>query len=155
MALALLEKIKYVRLTRTYSWNHRYCHSIYQAAIINESKKRKNELQYLFAGINAAAVQKQQAWQNQIALLPKPTTPEEWAVARICIRARDDVAELANLTSSLEGTIDPNNYAIVAMMDKYKKIVDKSKLMNPPTGFESVVNCANDSMRPTAKASAD
>ena len=32
-----------------------------QAAIINESKKRKNELQYLFAGINAAANQKQQA----------------------------------------------------------------------------------------------
>ena len=31
--------------------------AIYQAAIINESKRRKNELQYLFAGINAAANQ--------------------------------------------------------------------------------------------------
>ncbi|MGO2183054.1 MAG: hypothetical protein ACTH36_12180 [Pseudoalteromonas nigrifaciens] len=129
--------------------------AIYQAAIINESKKRKNELQYLFAGINAAAVQKQQAWQNQIALLPKPSTPEEWAIAHAYIRARDDVAEIANLTSALEGTIDPDNSAIVAMMDKYKTIVDKNNLMNPPTGFEAAAKSANNSMQPTAKASAD
>lgn len=119
--------------------------AIYQAAIINESKKRKNELQYLFAGINAAAVQKQKAWQNQISLLPKPSTPDEWAVAHAYIRARDDMAEIANLTSALEGTIDPDNSAIVAMMDKYKAIVDKNNLMNPPTGFESVAKSAHKS----------
>lgn len=118
-------------------------------------KREKNELQYLFAGINAAAVQKQQAWQNQIALLPKPSTPEEWAIAHAYIRARDDVAEIANLTSALEGTIDPDNSAIVAMMDKYKTIVDKNNLMNPPTGFEAAAKSANNSMQPTAKASAD
>lgn len=129
--------------------------AIYQAAIINESKKRKNELQYLFAGINAAAVQKQQAWQNQIALLRKPSTPEEWEIAHAYIRARDDVSEIANLTSALEGTIDPDNSAIVAMMDKYKTIVDKNNLMNPPTGFEAAAKRANNSMQPTATASAD
>ncbi|MEX1198894.1 MAG: hypothetical protein WEB57_13680 [Pseudohongiellaceae bacterium] len=124
--------------------------AIYQAAIINESKKRKNELQYLFAGINAAAVQKQQAWQNQIALLPNPSTPEEWALARVYISARDEVAEIANLTSALEGTIDPENSAIVSMMDKYRKIVDKNKLMNPPTGFESAASSANKSRQQDA-----
>lgn len=129
--------------------------AIYQAAIINESKKRKNELQYLFAGINAAAVQKQQAWQNQIALLSKPSTPEGWAIAHAYIRARDDVAEIANLTSALEGTIDPDNSAIVAMMDKYKTIVDKNKLMNPPTGFEAAATNGNHSMESTANKSKD
>jgi hypothetical protein len=119
--------------------------AIYQAAIINESKKRKNELQYLFAGINAAAIQKEKAWQNQIALLPKPSTPEEWAVAHAYVRARDDMAEIASLTIALEGTIDPDNSAIVSMMDKYKAIVDKNNLMNPPTGFETVAKSANKS----------
>ena len=122
--------------------------AIYQFAIIRESKKRKNELQYLFAGINAATVQKQQAWQNQIALLPTPKTPEEWAIAHAYIRARDDMGEVANLTSALEGTIDPDNSAIVSMMDKYKAIVDKNNLMNPPTGFESVAKNQDDSNRP-------
>lgn len=127
--------------------------AIYQAAIINESKKRRNELQYLFAGINAAANQKQRAWQNQIALIPKPSTPEECTVAQISIRARDDMAEIANLTSALEGTIDPDNSAIVAMMDKYKSIVDKNRLMAPPTGFESAVQNAAAGVPPTSSDS--
>lgn len=117
--------------------------AIYQAAIINESKKRKNELQYLFAGINAAANQKQQAWQNQISLLPKPTTPEEWEIARLYVRARDDAMEIANLTSALEGTIDPDNSAIVSMMDKYKKIVDKNNQMMPGPGIEQPQESTN------------
>jgi len=103
------------------------CIAIYQAALINESKKRKNELQYLLAGINAAAVQKQQAWQNQISLLQPqpPSSPEQWKIAQLCVRARDDAMELGNLTSALEGIIDPGNSAIVAMMDKYKSIIIK------------------------------
>jgi hypothetical protein len=125
--------------------------AIYQAAMINESRKRKNELQYLFAGINAAAVQKQKAWQNQISLLPKPSTSEEWAVALAYVRARDDMAEIANLTSALEGTIDPDNSAIVAMMDKCKSIVDKSSLMNPPTGLEPVAESATRSSQQDAQ----
>lgn len=111
--------------------------AIYQAAIINASKKRKNELQYLFAGINAAALQKQKAWQNQISLLPKPSNPTEWAVAQAHIRARDDMAELANLTSALEGTIDPDESAIVAMMDKYKAIVDKNSRLQTSADFKT------------------
>jgi hypothetical protein len=129
--------------------------AIYQTAIINESRKRKNELQYLFAGINAAAVQKQQTWQNQIALLPPPSTLEESRVAHAYIRARDDVAEIANLTSALEGTIDPDNSAIVAMMDKYKAIVDKNNLMNPPTGFEEAARGVSHSKQSSPNASVD
>jgi hypothetical protein len=45
--------------------------AIYQWAVINEGKKRKSELQYILAGINNAAIQKQLAWQNQINTLPK------------------------------------------------------------------------------------
>ncbi|WP_076421234.1 hypothetical protein [Colwellia sp. UCD-KL20] len=102
--------------------------AIYQTAVINEGKKRKHELQYLLAGINAAANQKQIAWQNQISLL-NPTTPEEYEAAQIYVRARDDVMEIATLSSALEGTIDTGNSAIVAMMDKYKTITDKNNEM--------------------------
>jgi hypothetical protein len=114
--------------------------AIYQWAVINESKKRKNELQYLFAGINAAANQKKMAWQNQINLLPKPSTPDEWRVAQAYFRARDDLGEIASLTSALEGTIDPENSAIVSMMDKYKKIVEKNAKINGKSmGSESSI----------------
>lgn len=113
--------------------------AVYQTAVINEGKKRKNELQYLLAGINAVANQKQQAWQNQISLLQPPKTPEEWEIAKLSIRARDDSNEIASLTSALEGTIDTENSAIVTMMDKYKDIVDKSQAMNkePEIGKKS------------------
>lgn len=123
--------------------------AIYQAAIINESKKRKNELQYLFAGINAAANQKQQAWQNQISLLSTPSTQEEWKVAQLCVRARDDAMELANLTSALEGTIDPDNSAIVAMMDKYKDIVEKNKEMARSSDLPGASESTNKSRQGT------
>src|SRR5690554_2872300 len=109
--------------------------AIYQWAVINESKKRKNELQYILAGINASAIQKQTAWQNQIALLQPPKTPEEWKIAQLCVRARDDVTEMANLTSALEGTIDTENSAIVSMMDKHKKIVEKGKELRESAGI--------------------
>ncbi|MGB0892884.1 MAG: hypothetical protein ACPGUD_00625 [Parashewanella sp.] len=104
--------------------------AVYQTAVINESKKRKNELQYILAGINAVASQKQQTWQNQISLLQTPETPENWEIAKLSIRARDDASEIAGLTSALEGTIDTEKSAIVTMMDKYKDIVTKSNAMN-------------------------
>ncbi|MEL0649510.1 hypothetical protein V6248_18965 [Pseudoalteromonas agarivorans] len=108
--------------------------AIYQTAVINEGKKRKHELQYLLAGINAAANQKQVAWQNQISLL-HPKTPEQYEVAQIYVRARDDVMEIATLSSALEGTIDTGNSAIVAMMDKYKTITEKNNeiMSNQPS----------------------
>lgn len=117
--------------------------AIYQTAVINESKKRKNELQYLLAGINAAAVQKQQAWQNQISLLQPPKSPEDWKIAQICVRARDDAMELGNLTSALEGTIDPDNSAIVMMMEKYKKIVAKKNEITQVAGTGGLGENAN------------
>lgn len=112
--------------------------AIYQTAVINESKKRRNELQYLLAGINSAAVQKQQAWQNQISLLPEFTSDKDVVIAQHCVRARDDAMELANLTSALEGTIDSENSAIVKMMDKYKTIVDKNNEIMQLSGTEGL-----------------
>jgi hypothetical protein len=101
--------------------------AIYQWAVINEGKKRKHELQYLLAGINASANQKTQAWQNQLSIMPRPSSPEELRLIQLYIRARDDLGDIANLTSALEGTIETENSAIVNMMDKYKKIVEKNE----------------------------
>ncbi len=103
--------------------------AVYQTAVINEGKKRKHELQYLLAGINAAAVQKQTTWQNQISLMSPPESPEEYKVAQAYVRARDDATEIATLSSALEGTIDTGNSAILSMMDKYKAITDKNNEM--------------------------
>jgi len=120
--------------------------AIYQWAVLNESKKRKRELQYIIAGINSAALQKQQAWQNQIALISKPETPAEWETARLYVRAKDDFAEIASLTVALEGTIDVEGSAISDMMDKYLANVKKNNelqaegLKNPTLKKESNVN---------------
>ncbi|PSV14406.1 hypothetical protein [Photobacterium kishitanii] len=100
--------------------------AVYQWAMINESNKRKSELQYLLAGINNAAIQKQMAWQNQINTLPKFESPQDWEMGRLYLRARDDMGEIASLTIALEGTIDAENSAITAMMDKSISLVQKN-----------------------------
>ncbi len=100
--------------------------AIYQAAVIREGKKRKGELQYILAGINNAALQKQQAWQNQINTLQKPENQQDWETARMYLRAKDDFAEIASLTIALEGTIDIDHSAIESMMDKSIEIVQKN-----------------------------
>lgn len=103
--------------------------AIYQSAIINESKKRKGELQYLLAGINSSALQKQQLWQNQISLLKPPETEQEMELIRALVRARDDFTDIANLTVALEGAIDPDASAISSMMDKYLDTVRKNNVL--------------------------
>jgi hypothetical protein len=103
--------------------------AIYQWAVINEGKKRKSELQYILAGINNAAIQKQMAWQNQINTLPKLESQQDWEMGRLYLRARDDFSEIASLTIALEGTIDIDNSAISAMMDKSIEIVQKNNAL--------------------------
>lgn len=103
--------------------------AIYQAAVIREGKKRKSELQYILAGINNAALQKQQTWQNQISTLKKLETEQDWEMGRLYLRARDDFAEIASLTIALEGTIDVDNSAIKSMMDKAIEIVKKNNIL--------------------------
>lgn len=100
--------------------------AIYQWAVINEAKKRKSELQYILAGINNAALQKQQAWQNQIATLKKIESAQDWEMVRLYVRAKDDFSEIASLTIALEGTIDVDHSAIKAMMGKSIEIVKKN-----------------------------
>jgi spore coat polysaccharide biosynthesis protein SpsF (cytidylyltransferase family) len=101
--------------------------AIYQFAVIKESQKRKNEIQYILAGINHAALQKQISWQNQISTLPKLESPQDWEFGRVLLRARDDFQELASLTQALEGTIDTENSAISKLM---QKSIDITKLNN-------------------------
>lgn len=92
--------------------------AIYQAAILRENKKRKSEIQYVLAGINNAALQKNVSWQNRISTLPKLETEKDWELANTLMRARDDFQEIASLTIALEGTIDLDNSAIKSMMQK-------------------------------------
>ncbi len=92
--------------------------SIYQYALINESKTRSRELQFLLAAINSSAIQKQQAWANQIQLLGNVDTEEKMLIAKIHIRAKDDFADIAQLTVALEGAISVDSSAINSMMDR-------------------------------------
>jgi len=46
--------------------------AIYQWAVLNENKKKLSELQYLFAGINSSALQKQVSRDTQIRLFGHP-----------------------------------------------------------------------------------
>ncbi|MGI2172155.1 hypothetical protein ACROAE_18500 [Shewanella sp. MF05960] len=103
--------------------------AIYQTAVLNESKKRKGELQYLLAGINSSALQKQQLWQNQISLIQHPLSETDIEIAKVSIRARDDFTDIANLTVALEGAIDPDSSAITSMMDKYIETVRKNNIL--------------------------
>ncbi|GEA05227.1 hypothetical protein KUL17_41240 [Alteromonas sp. KUL17] len=100
--------------------------AIYQTAVLNESKKRNGELQFLLAGINSSAAQKMQSWQNQISIASDSLTPDKMDEFKLLIRARDDFTDLSNLTVSLEGAIDPDSSAISKMMDKYLDTVQKS-----------------------------
>jgi hypothetical protein len=119
--------------------------SIYQWAVINEGKKRKSELQYILAGINNAAIQKQMAWQNQINTLPKLESPQDWEMGRLYLRARDDFSEIASLTIALEGTIDIDNSAISAMMDKSIEIVQKNNALQSEGMKNPIFNSSDSS----------
>jgi hypothetical protein len=92
--------------------------SIYQMAVINERKKKLGELQYLLAGIHSSAVQKQIAWLNQLALVPKSENERDKESFRIHVRARDDFAALAGLALALEGAINTGVSAINTMNER-------------------------------------
>lgn len=92
--------------------------AVYQAAVINEGKKRKHELQHLLAGVHALAVHKASAWKNQISLISEPPSPEKLEVLQLHIRARDDMHSISSLCVALEGAIDTNNSAIDVVVSK-------------------------------------
>ena len=100
--------------------------AIYQWAVLNETNKRKSELQYILAGINNAALQKQVSWQNQMNTLPKFESPEDWEKGRLYLRAKDDMGEIASLAVALEGAIDIKNSAIGKMMEQSIEMVRKN-----------------------------
>ncbi len=114
--------------------------AVYQLAVIKESKTRKEEFQYLLAGVNTSALQKQQSWANQLSSLTQAEIQDNLERARLMVRARDDFADLASLTAALEGTIDTNSSAITSLLDKAIRIVRKNNelqaegLKNPLMG---------------------
>ena len=101
--------------------------SIYQWAILNESKKRRKELQFLFAGIHQMALSKQLEWNNQINFLPSPEDEKDFEIIRIHTRARDNLMEIGNAITAFENVIDTESSALESMM---KKTIKQSELNN-------------------------
>jgi hypothetical protein len=102
------------------------CIAVYQAAIIKANKKRNTEIQFILAGINNAAIQKQISWANQISLLKKPNNEEDWFSVRTHINARDGFSEISQLVTALEGTIDIDSSAISKMYDRSIDVAKKN-----------------------------
>lgn len=92
--------------------------AIYQWAVLNESKKRRHELQFLLAGIHQITLSKQIEWNNQIGLLPKPQSDKDMEIIKTHIRARDNLMEITSAISALESVIDTESSAISAMLEK-------------------------------------
>ena len=101
--------------------------SIYQWAVINENKKRRQEIQFVLAGVGNLALSKVQAWNNQLSLLPRPKEETELEIFRVHSHARDDLAEIHSLASALEGTIDSECSATSALL---KKGIEQNELNN-------------------------
>lgn len=95
--------------------------AVYQLAVIKESKKRKQEIQYILAGIGNLALLKNQTWNNQINSFPKFQDNKDIEAYRVHLRARDDLREINGLVTALEGTIDSESSASLAMMEKVLK----------------------------------
>ena len=91
--------------------------AIYQTAVINESKRRRAEFQYLLAGISNLALSKSQSWINQINLIQEPENSSAIAIARVCVRARDDFSEIHNIALALEKSIDADSSAITSILE--------------------------------------
>jgi hypothetical protein len=92
--------------------------AIYQWAVLNESQKRRRELQFLLAGIHQVAISKQVEWNNQISFLPRPQSDKDLEIFRIHARARDSLMEIASAITALESVIDTDSSAISAMLEK-------------------------------------
>ncbi|MDP1787008.1 hypothetical protein [Nitrosomonas sp.] len=98
--------------------------AIYQCAVLNESKKRRHELQFLFAGIHQFTLSKRMEWDNQISLLPKPQNDRDMEIIRVHVRARDNLMAIGNAITALESVIDTDSSAISAMFEKTIKQVE-------------------------------
>lgn len=121
--------------------------AIYQWAQANAGKKRSSELQYILAGINNAALQKQQAWQNQINTLPKLESAQDWEMGRLYLRAKDDFTEIASLAIALEGSIDIHSSAIKSMLTKSIEIIK----LNNELQRENMKNPIHGNVEPNEK----
>lgn len=92
--------------------------AIYQYAVLNESKKRHHELQFLFAGIHQLTMAKRMEWDNQISLLPPTQNDKDMEIVRVHVRARDNLVEIGSAITALESVINTDSSAISAMLEK-------------------------------------
>lgn len=101
--------------------------AVYQWAVLNEAKKRRNEIQYILAGVGHLALSKCQSWNNQIALLARPENADGLSIFRVHASARDDLMQIHSLVTALEGTIDSESSASRALL---QRAIDQVKLNN-------------------------
>lgn len=89
--------------------------AVYQAAVLRESRKRKEELQYLLISIGQVAILKHQAWEDLIELLDDGDTRE---VRKSYMKASNDMKEINSMASTLESVIDSQGSAASKMQER-------------------------------------
>jgi len=89
--------------------------AVYQAAVLRESRKRKEELQYLLISIGQVAIHKQQAWDKLIEMLEDTDTRE---VRKSYMKAANDMKEIHSMASTLESVIDSQRSASSSMQER-------------------------------------
>ena len=103
--------------------------AIFQAGYMRANSKHLNKLQYLLAGVGNTALLKQQAWDNQMAILKSKGKIDEAFMSELAIHqsARDGFAEIASLVSGLEGAITTDHSAVTSNLENTLK---QTKLNN-------------------------
>ena len=93
--------------------------AIWQTAIVRETDKRKNEIQYLLAGIGKLSGMKMMKWKQQIQLLEKNDTKyDRQEILNIYYFFRDEINEISVLATALEGAVASGTTATEQIEEK-------------------------------------
>ena len=84
-------------------------------------------MQFLLAAISSSLNMKQVGWNYQIQELTQRQPNADPELLRIHLRARDDMGELQQLVTSLEGAI---SYEFSAVSHNMEKSIEQGKLNN-------------------------
>lgn len=99
--------------------------AIYQWAILNEKKKKTQEIQYLFVGMSNLATSKIQKYYNLMNITLAESKDRE--LPKAYNMAADDFAEISSLATALESSIDPDSSASTQVL---KRSIEQNKLNN-------------------------
>jgi hypothetical protein len=119
--------------------------AIYQWAIINESKKNRENNQFLIASIGQYSLSKFQGWQNQINIVcsrkDRELSEHELEICKLMYKFKDECMELQALAGALERAIDADGSATMKLMEqtltasKLNNDIQEEGLKNPTNQF--------------------